>query len=55
MYNPYQRMAFLTIKKDQADLSTAPGLYGRPPDFGSYPGAPPGMGKFVVFASSVHC
>ncbi|KAE8358228.1 hypothetical protein BDV27DRAFT_72249 [Aspergillus caelatus] len=27
MYNPYQ----------------APGLYGRPPDFGAYPGAPPGM------------
>ncbi|PYI13412.1 hypothetical protein BO86DRAFT_353074 [Aspergillus japonicus CBS 114.51] len=27
MYNPYQ----------------PPGLYGRPPDFGSYPGAPPGM------------
>ncbi|RAK91058.1 Rbm25 protein [Aspergillus costaricaensis CBS 115574] len=27
MYNPYQ----------------PPGLYGRPPDFGAYPGAPPGM------------
>ncbi|KAL2834259.1 Rbm25 protein [Aspergillus cavernicola] len=27
MYNPYQ----------------APGLYGRPQDFGAYPGAPPGM------------
>ncbi|KAI9375331.1 hypothetical protein BJX61DRAFT_539886 [Aspergillus egyptiacus] len=27
MYNPYQ----------------APGLYGRPPDYGAYPGAPPGM------------
>ncbi|OJJ46610.1 hypothetical protein ASPZODRAFT_132693 [Penicilliopsis zonata CBS 506.65] len=27
MYNPYQ----------------APGVYGRPPDYGSYPGAPPGM------------
>ncbi|KAL4950454.1 hypothetical protein BDW69DRAFT_172140 [Aspergillus filifer] len=27
MYNPYQ----------------TPGMYGRPPDFGAYPGAPPGM------------
>ncbi|KAL3470153.1 hypothetical protein BJX99DRAFT_56271 [Aspergillus californicus] len=27
MYNPYQ----------------APGMYGRPPDYGVYPGAPPGM------------
>ncbi|PWY73742.1 Rbm25 protein [Aspergillus heteromorphus CBS 117.55] len=27
MYNPYQ----------------PPGLYGRPPEYGSYPGAPPGM------------
>lgn len=25
----------------------APGLYGRPPDYGSYPGAPPGMGKLT--------
>ncbi|KAL5343880.1 hypothetical protein BJX70DRAFT_351975 [Aspergillus crustosus] len=27
MYNPYQ----------------SPGMYGRPPDYGAYPGAPPGM------------
>jgi hypothetical protein len=25
----------------------APGMYGRPPDYGAY-GAPPGMGKFAI-------
>lgn len=30
----------------RADRSQAPGLYGRPPEFPGFPGAPPGMGMF---------
>ena len=54
MYNPYQRMSFipsssiyvlLSKLKEYVLTSVAPGLYGRPPEYGAYPGAPPGMGE----------
>lgn len=59
MYNPYQRTSLsLSYSTSKANICSAPGLYGRPPDFGSYPGAPPGMGEFMTFIvdpSPVQC
>lgn len=57
MYNPYQQRECSTantralrprIFLDEALTFPAPGLYGRPPEYGAYPGGPPGMGKFRV-------
>jgi hypothetical protein len=42
------------IKKEKKTVSltsvSGSHLYGRP-DYGSYPGAPPGMGKYYILCS----
>lgn len=58
MYNPYQGKedwSIYLLVSNANRLSIATGPYGQPPDFGSYPGAPPGLGgelclsRFVPF------
>lgn len=54
MYNPYQSESFLiTIISsrhltDLVSTALAPGVYGQAPDYGAYPGAPPGMGEYLM-------
>lgn len=50
MYNPYQgRCCFIpgSVYFNANENSVLAAPFGRPPDFGGYPGGPPGAGKSI--------